>query len=106
MAFAITAPVAPATANPHGGITVCFDCTAMVKVRDRLLVTLERLILNVYPVAEDNENSKRLQQDRGVEVADLQKELNMNRLRKLASRHISRLKEKGTDQLYLKRPNL
>lgn len=31
MAFAITAPVAPATARPHGGIGASFDCPAIVR---------------------------------------------------------------------------
>jgi hypothetical protein len=29
MAFAMTAPVAPATARPHGGINASFDCPAI-----------------------------------------------------------------------------
>jgi hypothetical protein len=37
MAFAITAPVAPATASPHGGMSVSFDCTAIVKSNVRLI---------------------------------------------------------------------
>lgn len=32
IAFAITAPVAPATAKPHGGIKASFDCAAMAKL--------------------------------------------------------------------------
>lgn len=36
MALANTAPVAPAKANPHGGIVASFDCPVILTSDDRI----------------------------------------------------------------------
>lgn len=50
IAFAITAPVAPATARPQGGMSASFDCPAIL-MRDLVFADgVERVeVLEIYP---------------------------------------------------------
>lgn len=59
-ALAMTAPVAPASANPHGGIKTSFDCPA--------IATLPRSFSSLRCVQDGDPEAMTIVGERGLEV--------------------------------------
>jgi hypothetical protein len=49
MAFAMTAPVAPATANPHGGRLASLDCPAITRFEHEEEILKRRVQVREVP---------------------------------------------------------
>lgn len=75
IAFAITAPVAPATASPQGGMSASFDCPAIMKRNWSQVGGVERaVVFDVYrgasSIAEKGVISRCLEKGRTMEPGE------------------------------------